>query len=40
MLESLSNTIRDLQAVRRATLLKRNPRNSVLEPAIRKCFLK
>ena len=40
LLESLSNTIKGLQAIRLATLLKRNPRTSVLEPAVRKCSLK
>ena len=40
VLESLSNTVKGLQAIRLATLLKRNPRSSVLEPAVRKCSLK
>ena len=40
VLESLSNTVKGVQAIRPATLLKRNPRNSVLEPAVRKCSLK
>ena len=39
-LKSLSNTAKGLQAVRLATLLKRNPRTGVLEPAVRKCSLK
>ena len=40
VLESLSNTVKGLQAIRLATLLKRNTGTSVLEPAIRKCSLK
>ena len=40
VLESLSNTDKDLQAIRLATLLKRNPRTSVLEPTVRKSSLK
>ena len=40
VLESLSSTVKGLQAVRLATLLKRNPRTGVLEPAVRKCCLK
>ena len=32
MLESLSNTVKSLQAVRLTTLLKRNPRTGVSEP--------
>ena len=39
VLESLSNTVKGLPAIRLATLLKRNPRSSVLEPAVRKCSL-
>ena len=38
--EPLSNTAKCLQAVRFATLLKRNPRTGVLESAIHKCSLK
>ena len=38
-LESLSNTVKDLQAVRLSTLLKRNPCTGVLEPAVRKSSL-
>ena len=33
VLESLSNTIKGLHAVRLATLLKQKPRTAVLEPA-------
>ena len=40
VLEPLSNTAKGLQAIRLATLLKRNHRISVLEPAVRKCSLK
>ena len=40
VLESLSDTAKGLHAVRLATLLKRNPRAGVLEPAVRKCSLK
>ena len=40
MLEPLSKTVKSLQAIRLAALLKRNPRTSVLEPAVRKCSLK
>ena len=40
VLESLSNTVKGLQAIRLATLLKRNPRTSVLEPAVRTCSFK
>ena len=36
VLESLSNTVKGLHAVRLATLLKRNPSTGVLEPAVRK----
>ena len=39
VLESLSNTVKGLQAIRLATLLKRNPHISVLEPAVRRCSL-
>ena len=39
-LDSFSNTVKDLHAVRLATLLKRNPRTGVLELAVRKCSLK
>ena len=39
MLESLSNTVKCLQAVWLATLLKRNLRTGVLDPAIHKCSL-
>ena len=39
VLESLSNTVKGLQA-RLATLLKKKPRTSVLEAAVRKCSLK
>ena len=38
--EALSNTVKGLRAVRLATLLKRNPRTGVLEPAVCKCSLK
>ena len=34
VLEFLSNTVKDLQAVRVATLLKRDPRTGVSEPAV------
>ena len=40
VLESLSNTAKDLQAIRLATLLKRNPHTGVLESAIHQCSLK
>ena len=40
VLESLSNTVKGLQAITLATLLKRNPRTSALEPAVRTCSLK
>ena len=40
VLESLSNTVKGLQSIRLATLLKRNPRTGVLEPDVHKCFLK
>ena len=40
VLESLSNTVKGLQVIRLATLLKRNPRSSVLEPTVRECSLK
>ena len=40
VLESLSNTAKDLQAIRLATLLERNPHIVVLESAIRQCSLK
>ena len=40
VLESLPNTVKGLQVIRLATLLKRNPHTSVLEPAVLKCFLK
>ena len=40
VLESLSNTAKVLQAIRLATLLKRNSRTCVLELAIHKCSLK
>ena len=40
VLESLSNTVKGLQTIKFATLFKRNPRNCVLEPAVRKCYLK
>ena len=40
VLESLSNTVKGLHAVRPAILLKRNPLTGVLEPAVRKCSLK
>ena len=40
MLESLSNTVKGLQTVKLATLLKRNPCTAFLEPAIHKCSLK
>ena len=40
VLESLSDNVKGLQAIRLATLLKRNPRTSVLEPAVRTCYLK
>ena len=36
----VSNAVKDLYAVRLATLLKRNPRTSVSEPAVRKYSLK
>ena len=39
MLDPRSNTAEGLQAIRLATLLKRNPRTSVLERAVRKCSL-
>ena len=39
-LKCLSNTVKGLYAVRYATLLKRNPRTSVSEPAVRKYSLK
>ena len=39
VLESRSNIAKGLQATRLATLLKRNPRLSVLEPAVRKYSL-
>ena len=35
MLESLSNSVKGLQAVRLATLLKREPHTGVSEPAVR-----
>ena len=38
--ECLSNTVKGLYAVRLATLLKRNPRTSASEPAVRKYSLK
>ena len=34
MLQSLSNTVKDLQAIRLATLLKRDPRTRVPEPVV------
>ena len=34
MLQSLSNTAKDLQAVKLATLLKRDPSTGVSEPAV------
>ena len=40
VLESVSNNIRVLQAVRLATLLKRNAYIGILEPAVHKCSLK
>ena len=40
MLESLSNTVKGLQTVKLATLLKRIPRLGVFEPAVCKCSLK
>ena len=40
VLESLSDTVKGLHAVRLGTLLNRNPRTGVLEPAVRKCPLK
>ena len=40
VLESLSNTVKGLQAVRLATLLKANPRIDVSESAVCKCYLK
>ena len=40
LLESLSNTVKGLHAVRLTTLLKRNPRTGVLELAVRQCSLK
>ena len=40
VLKSLSNTAKDLQAVRLSALLKRNPRIGVLKPAVHKCSLK
>ena len=40
LLEFLSNTVKGLQAIRLATLLKRNPRTGVLELAVRKRSLK
>ena len=40
VLESLSNTVKGLQAIRLASLLMRNPRTGVLEPAVRKSSLK
>ena len=40
MLESLSNIVKCLRAVRLVTLLKKKTRTGVLEPAVRKCSLK
>ena len=38
--ESLSNTIKELQAVRVATLLKRHPRSGASEPAVCRSSIK
>ena len=35
VLQSLSNTVKDLQAARLATLLKRDPRTGVSEPVVK-----
>ena len=40
VLVPLSNTVKGLQAIRLATLLKRNPRTGVLEPTVPMCSLK
>ena len=40
MLESHSNTVKGLNAVRLAILIKRNPHTSVLELPVHKCSLK
>ena len=40
VLDSLSNTVKGLQAVRLATLLKRDPRAGVSESAVRRCSIK
>ena len=40
MLESLSNTVKGLQVVRLAALLKRDPRTFDLEPAVRRSSTK
>ena len=40
VLESLSNTVKGLCAVRLTTVLKRNPCTGILEPAVPKCSLK
>ena len=36
MLQSFSNTVKDIQAVRLATLLKRDPRIAVSKPVFRR----
>ena len=40
VLESLSNTVKGLYAVKLANLLKRMPRTGILEPAVCKCSVK
>ena len=40
VLVPLSNTVKGFQAIRLATLLKRNPRTGVLEPTVPMCSLK
>ena len=40
MLESLFSTVKDLQAVKPATLLKRDPLTGILKPAVCRCSTK
>ena len=40
LLESLSNAVQRLQAVKLVTLLKRDARTGVLEPLVRRCSKK